>query len=72
MFVPSQKVSKGLLQLTKLKLISWILFSQVYCCHPVTAEAAVLKQKKRVLHNSFPESLLMKMQKEQLNNKFAA
>lgn len=43
MFVVTQKVSKGLLQLTKLKLISWILFSQIYCCHSVTAEAAALK-----------------------------
>lgn len=46
MFVATQKVSKGLLQLTKLKLISWILFLRVYCCHSVTAEAAALKQKK--------------------------
>lgn len=48
MFVATQKVVKGPLQLTKLKLTSWILFSQVYCCHSVTAEAEALKQKKGV------------------------
>lgn len=48
MFVATQKVSKGLLQLTKLKLISWILFSPVYCCHSVTAVVEALKQKESV------------------------